>query len=213
MHQYASFVQDHSLLHSLVEAVSSSNETTLYQKMKYYLNQINANAALFSLLDSGHREKRGTEWDADVEDYNLIGDLEDRQSDVQKYLHHKGYIDSTVIGVQQANTRIIYGLFAGVNSTLDGVKTYGRIRVESTLISTTDIFADITLEAWASSSAPATGDIDAYAQVLDNRYYTFSVNRQLDIGACTSDVLNHPQFGLPRTWEVSVFLIFTYFPI
>ncbi len=137
---YIYMMSPHALVYSLTRAVSSINSTDLYAMMEQYLQEIEADGAIFELLYGPvqNRSKRNTyDWDSSANsDYNYVNTLVNRQSDVNMYSRHTAYITSKTIGIDDANIKLAYGYFAGASTYCNRFKaiwlglTEGYIRFD-----------------------------------------------------------------------------------
>lgn len=176
--QYSSLIRSHTLLYSLAEAVSFSNNTDLHSMMADYLKKVKADDIILDLIYSessplGSRGKRGTDWDyGGNSDYNYVDSLVNRQAHVNTYNRHSAYIDSKTIGINEANVKIAYGYFAGTNTHCDQLKTFGRCIVVGTLLSRTFTLADVKFDIQTTTTSAS---VIAFVRIgsntlLDYRY-------------------------------------------
>ena len=75
------------------------------------------------------RVKRGTDWDENNSDYNIVASYTDRRSDVTKYPIHLAYIWGKIFGVEKLNMKVGAGAFGGMTVTSPNVsfKLYAKI--------------------------------------------------------------------------------------
>ena len=159
LEEYSGVVNSHTLLYSLAEAVSYTNDTDLHLMMEEYLIKIKADDVIFDLIYTessplGNRGKRGTsDWDSSSNsDYNYVDTLVNRQMHVNTYNRHRAYINSKTIGISDANIKVAYGYFGGTNTHCD-LKVFGRCIVIGKLLSETRTLADIKVDAMATTTS------------------------------------------------------------
>lgn len=177
MVQYSSQIQSHTLLYTLAEVVSFSNNTELHSMMVEYFNKVEADDIIFDLIydeDSplGSRGKRSTtDWDnGGNSDYNYVESLVNRQNQANTYNRHSAYLNSKTIGTNEANIKIAYGYFAGTNTHCDQMKTFGRCIVLGTLLSRTETIADVKFDIQATTTSAS---VIAFVRTL---YWTTDTN-------------------------------------
>jgi hypothetical protein len=185
---YSSQVKSQTLLYSLAEAVSSSNDTDLHIMMAEYLKKVKADDEIFDLLYSGSsppgsRGKRQTsDWDSDANpDYNYVDSQINRQFDVNLYDRHDAYIGARRLGVDLAHLRIAYGYFAGRNSMCDKIKVFGRFKVVGSLIGFTKTIADVKINVEA---ATGSGVLIVYAKLISNTLIDYNSQGNNSQGRC-----------------------------
>ena len=78
------------------------------------------------LYKNDSRVKRGSDWDENNSDYDVVSSYSQRKSDVINYPFHKAYIYGKTFGVDKLNMKVGAGAFAGINinSTSIGFKFY-----------------------------------------------------------------------------------------
>ena len=101
---------------SLFEAVlqQARNNTDLLAKLSYYVKMLGPKAPykwMVTLVDTHH--KRATTWNENNALYNLVSDLNTRNSDLSNYPTNKAYIWSKSLGVSSIGLNFAFGAFAG----------------------------------------------------------------------------------------------------
>ena len=78
------------------------------------------------LYKNDSRVKRGSDWDENNSDYDVVSSYSQRKSDVINYPFHKAYIYGKTFGVDKLNMKVGAGAFAGINinPTSIGFKFY-----------------------------------------------------------------------------------------
>ena len=140
-----SFVADHPVLVSLVEAAQSLNNTNLLVIVSAYLQEIGREDVLALMVALRDLKRRGTDWDSDKDDYNLIASLTNRQSDVEKYPEHKAHIYATSCGVDALNIKAAAGFFVGHTTDLNDVKGFVKSYAEINILSYKEPLADFEM--------------------------------------------------------------------
>ena len=182
--EYVNTIKSHTLLKSLVEAVSLINDTDLHTMLEEYLVKIDAEEEVFDLLYTftgslGKRGKRGTsDWDSSFNsDYNYVDSLVNRQTDVNTYPRHTAYIHSpNKIGIDEANIVIAYGYFAGTSTHCDRMKAFGRGVVVGKLFHRTSTLADMKVDVTITSTSAS---FIAFVKIGSNTLLDTSIQRSL----------------------------------
>ena len=183
--EYGNTMKSHTLLKSLVEAVSLINDTDLHTMLEEYLVKIDAEEEVFDLLYTftgslGKRGKRGTsDWDSSSNsDYNYVNSLVNRQTDVNTYPRHTAYIHSpNEIGVDEANIKIAYGYFAGTSTHCDRMKAFGRGIVVGKLFSYTSTLADMKVDVTISTTSAS---VIAFVRIGSNTLLDTDIQTSVD---------------------------------
>ena len=158
--QYVITIKSHTLLRSLVEAVSLTNDTDLHTMIVEYLIKIDADKEVYDLLYSftgslGNRDKRGTtDWDSSLNsDYNYVDALVNRQTHVNTYPRHTAFIRSERIGIEEANIKVAYGYFAGTSTDCGQMKAFGRGIVVGELFTQKSELVDMKVDVIVNSTS------------------------------------------------------------
>ena len=120
---------------ALVELSLSLNNEELHSALITYLRAINTpeTQELLQVLkfhgtpDSQitTRLRRGSDWDENKAEYNLVSPLSERRNDVRRYTSHLSYIWGKKFGGKDVNANFAAGGFAGVSTDGD-YKLFGR---------------------------------------------------------------------------------------
>ena len=179
--QYVNTITSHTLLQSLVEAISLVNSTDLHTMMVEYLIKIDADKVVYDLLYSftgslGKRGKRGTtDWDSSLDsDYSYVDALVNRQTHVNTYPRHTAYIHSKRIGIDEANIKVAYGYFAGASTTCGQMKAFGRGLVVGKLFTHTSTLVDMKVDVIVDSTSAS---VIAFLRIGSNTLLDYRVQR------------------------------------
>jgi hypothetical protein len=184
LEEYSVTINSHSLLYSLAEAVTYTNDTDLHSMMEEYLKKIEADDVIFALIYSeggplGTRGRRGTsDWDSSrSSDYNYVDSLVNRQAHVRTYGLHRAYINSKTIGITDANVKVAYGYFAGTSTHCDRLKVFGRCIVVGKLLSKTQTLADIKFDIVGTTTS---GSVEALVRIGSATLLNYRYQRTID---------------------------------
>ena len=199
--EYVNTIKSHTLLKSLVEAVSLINDTDLHTMLEEYLIKIDAEEEVFDLLYNytftgslGKRGKRGTpHWSSrSNSNYNKVRSFESRQADMNTYPSHIAYIHSPDrIGVSDANIVIAYGYFAGTSTYCDRMKVFGRGVVVGKLFRKTYTLADMKVDVSITSSSAS---FIAFVKIGSNTLLNLDTSIQRSSSHCYSSNHNLAEF-------------------
>lgn len=181
--EYSILINSHTLLYSVAEAVSYTNDTDLHSMMEEYLIKIKADNIIFDLIYSessplGNRGKRGTDWDSSSSsDYNYVDTLVNRQTHVSTYSRHRAYINSKTIGISDANVKVAYGYFGGIGTHCDRLKVFGRCIVVGKLLDRTRTLADIKFDVVVTTTSAS---VVAYVRIGSNTLLNYRYQNSID---------------------------------
>ena len=216
--EYITYLTSHTILYSIVRVSASINSTDLHMMVVDYFKKIDSKDLLFEILERestipGGRAKRQTsDWDSSSNsDYNCVASLSTRQNDVNTYPHHRAYINSTTIGISEANIKVAGGYFAGIGTHCDKMKAFARGIVKGRVLSWTATLVDIKFKLTASATTSIS--IDLYARVGSNflhRYnnqtpcktYSYDISRYRRTLYHFSKVV--PIFSIPLTISIAL---------
>ena len=136
-HQNMPYSSD--FVQALVMAVLGTENEELHTALTSYLQEVHTDESLellrlFKFAETkdfdekyanATRFRRGSQWDQNNADYNLVESLAQRQSDVRKYQNKLAYIWSKKFGGGDINAQLAAGGFAGV-SNAGSYKLFGR---------------------------------------------------------------------------------------
>ena len=101
-------------LFETILTVSRGNNTELRMQLAYYIHLLGPKAPNnWSALLRSHLTKRGTTWNENNGEYNMVQDLNTRNLDIQSYPMHHAYIWEKKFGVPELNLGAAFGAFAG----------------------------------------------------------------------------------------------------
>ena len=122
------------LLNAIVSCAIKLENPNLYELLTKYLQKIDVDVEVYLNLlkqqdnygevDREHisdangidsRIKRGTDWDEDNSDYDVVANYSQRRSDVTTYPYHKAYIWGKTYGVDKLNLKVGAGAFIGAS--------------------------------------------------------------------------------------------------
>ncbi len=131
LERYSVTLRNHNLLKTLARIVSTHNDSDIYTMTVAYFTEINASQEIWNILHSKQpgvlRQKRyTTDWDSHNSDYDYVASRASRFSDEKDYPTHHAYLNSKTIGINDANLKLVFGLFAG-RYQCKRVKVFGRI--------------------------------------------------------------------------------------
>ena len=163
--EYVNTIKSHTLLKSLVEAVSLINDTDLHTMLEEFLVKIDADIMPYTFPSSlGKRGKRDTlNWDSSHSDYNYVEALVNRHTHMNTYPRHVAYMHSKVIGIDDANIKIAYRYFAGTSTDCDKMKAFSRCVVVGKLFSSTRTLIDIKVDVEVDATVNSTWSASAIA--------------------------------------------------
>ena len=107
------------LFETILNASSKGNNTELKMQLAYYMQLLGSNVPNnWSDLLNHHLVKRGAMWNENNDEYDVVEDLDTRNSDVQSYPLNKAYIWGKMFGTQQQlGLGIGFGAFTGFGSS------------------------------------------------------------------------------------------------
>ena len=83
--------------------------------LKQHGNQETQHNHFSDLYKNNFRAKRGSDWDEDHPDFDVVDSLSQRKSDVINYPYHKAYIWARTFGEDNLNMMVGAGAFGGIN--------------------------------------------------------------------------------------------------
>ena len=101
------------LFETIVTAINRNN-TELKMLLAYYIHLLGSNVPnKWSFVLLSHLKKRGTTWNEKNQLYDLIQDVETRESDLNLYPSNKAYIWRKSFGISRVGLDTAFGAFAG----------------------------------------------------------------------------------------------------
>ena len=161
------------LINAIINSAILLENPNLYELVAKYLHHLKTDGIdiYLSLLKQQHnygevqherisdlykndsRVKRGSDWDKNDPDYDVVASYSQRKSDVINYPFHKAYIYGKTFGVDKLNMKVGAGAFAGINVNITDVgfkffaKAAAKVNVFGQTINVVDIEASsYTLE-------------------------------------------------------------------
>jgi len=163
------------LIDSLINSTIQLENPNLYELLAKYLYHLKIDGVdvYLDLLKQQHnygdlqhdsvsdmykndsRVKRGSDWDENDSDYNVVASYYQRRSDVTKYPNHKAYIWGKSFGVSKMNMEVGAGAFSGLNINLAdaGFKFYAKIAAKVNIFGLTINVLDMEVSIGASMKA------------------------------------------------------------
>ena len=110
----------HSALITYLRAINTPETQELLQVLKFH-----GTPDSYSTYPNATRLRRGSDWDENKAEYNLVSPLGERRNDVRKYTKHLSYIWGKTFGGKDVNAKFAAGGFAGVSNDGD-YKLFGH---------------------------------------------------------------------------------------
>ena len=110
----------HSALSEYLNGVNTPESLELLQILKFHRN-----ADFFEDKSNTTRFRRGTTWDAQNSDYNIVSPLSVRQNDVRTYQNRLAFIWGKKFGGEDINAQVGAGGFVGIANSGD-YKLFGN---------------------------------------------------------------------------------------
>ena len=107
----------HSALITYLRAINTPETQELLQVLKFHGTPDSQNTT---------RLRRGSDWDENKAEYNLVSSQSERRNDVRRYTSHLSYIWGKRFGGKDVNANFAAGGFAGVSTDGD-YKLFGRV--------------------------------------------------------------------------------------
>ena len=150
--------------------------------------------------------KRGSDWDQNKPDYNLVSSYSQRRSDVLNYPYHKGYIWGKTFGVDKMNLKVGAGAFSGVNI---GVKNTG-FKYYTKLIANANVFGyKINVVNMESSSSTAGKTLSYNVYLKQGPSVDKNDKKKIELGSAskkeTTNVARSRQIFYKR-WPIFVYV-------
>ena len=115
----------HSALITYLRAINTSKMQHLFQVFKFH-----GTPDSYSTHPNTTRLRRGSDWDENKAEYNLVSPLGERRNDERKYTSHLSYVWGKTFGAKNVNANFTAGGFAGVST--DGYyKLFGDAVVQA----------------------------------------------------------------------------------
>ena len=113
-------------------------------------------------------KKRGTDWDEDDSNYDIVSPLSERQSDVTNY-HHKAYIRGKKFGVSDLNLQFGIGAFVGLSKNISSeFKIFARAVATVNVLGRSKTFVDAKLLATRKNETKYVVYVSLVGDVLVN---------------------------------------------
>ena len=207
--KYLSIIKSRSLLAAVASAVSMHNDSELYKQAVEYFSEIKVSQEVLELLHSTRaslvRQKRYTrDWDSSHPDYNYIALRASRANDEVTYPRHYAFLTSKSLGISDVHLKIISGLFAGVSSHCDRMKTFGRIHARTKVLSSERTLADAKLEL---SLTTTTASFVAYVRFGSNTL--LNAHESKSMSNCwkkTKNLINYRQLLFSIGFRIFVYV-------
>ena len=110
----------HAALTAYLTSINTPESRDLLQVLKYHKTPDAG-----GVYPNATRFRRGTDWDQNKGEYNLVSPLAERRNDVSHYNKHLAYIWGKTFGGKDVNVQVAAGGFAGVSNNGD-YKLYGH---------------------------------------------------------------------------------------
>ena len=100
------------------------------------------------------RIKRGSDWDENNSDYDVVASYSQRKSDVINYPSHKAYIYGKTFGVDKMEMKVGAGVFAGINVNITnaGFKFFAKAAAEVNVFGRTIDVVDMEASSYTQGS-------------------------------------------------------------
>ena len=153
------------LLVAITNSAIKLKNPNLYELLEKYLHQLKADGIyiylevlkqqpnygevqhdhISDLYKNDSRIKRGSDWDQQYSDYDVVASYSQRRSDVINYPSHRAYIWGKTLGVDKLRLKIGAGAFAGqhVSSTSIRLKFYSKVAANIEVFGSTIKVVDI----------------------------------------------------------------------
>ena len=156
------------------------------------------------LYNNDSRVKRGSDWDENDPDYDVIASYFQRKSDVINYPFHKAYIYGKTFGVDKLNMKVGAGAFAGININSTGigfkffVKAAAKVNVFGRTIDVVDIEA-------SSYTLENTITYKVYLKLGTRVYLNENKNVELKVNLTTNVASRNREIFYMR-WPIFVYV-------
>ena len=100
------------------------------------------------------RVKRGSDWDENNSDYDVVASYSQRKNDVINYPSHKAYIYGKTFGVDKMKMKVGAGIFAGINVNITnaGFKFFAKAAAEVNVFGRTIDVVDMEASSYTQES-------------------------------------------------------------
>ena len=134
------------LLNATVSCAIKLENPNLYELLIKYLQKIHVDVEVYLNLlkqqdnygetvhehisdtnDTDSRIKRGTDWDEDNSEYDVVANYNQRRWDVNAYPKHKAYIWGDTFGVDKLNAKVGAGGFIGADNAYKYFKAFAKV--------------------------------------------------------------------------------------
>ena len=144
------------LIDAIMKSIIQFENPNLYELLEKYLQKLKINDVdiyldllkqqenygdlrhdqVNSLHKNDTRVKRGSQWDENNPDYDVVTSYSQRKDDVLNYPYHKAYIWGKTFGVDKLNMKVGAGAFAGVNINL----TNANLKIYTKAVAKVNVF-------------------------------------------------------------------------
>ena len=161
-----------ALINAIINSAVELENPNLYELIVKYLEQLKIDWAdvyldilrqqhnygevqrdcISDLHKNDSRIKRGSDWDENTSDYDVVASYYQRKSDVINYPYHKAYIWGRKFGEDNLNMEVGAGAFAGLNIswTNAGFKFFAKAVAKVNVFGTTIDVVDMEASSYTS---------------------------------------------------------------